>query len=347
MAGGLDLGGGGGSPTALKTHFGCVLGGTVNSERQQDSETCCLTTTSADDLLRRFWEVEDLALLQPILSAEEKTVVRHFEETHTRDEVGRFVVPLPFKEHADPLEETITLAVRRFHSLECSLRSNGKFDAFAEVMNEYFKQTHTERVPPQDMSKPCHKEYYRHMRIVHKTTSTTTKLRVVFDASERSSTGVSLNDQLLVNPTIHAPLIDVLRFRQHKLTLTTDSSKMYCAVLFPEAQRDLHRFVWRRHEHGKLEDYQMTRLTFGVSASSFTANMAVRTNAIKNKLTHPRAALAVEKSFYVDDRLTGADSISEAIALQKELQQLFDKGGFLLRNAYPTSLKPSIIFLST
>ena len=44
-----------GSPTALKTHFSWVLGGTVNSKRQQDSETCCLTTTSADDLLRRFW----------------------------------------------------------------------------------------------------------------------------------------------------------------------------------------------------------------------------------------------------------------------------------------------------
>ena len=36
-------------------------------------------------------------------------------------------------------------------------------------------------------------------------------------------------------------------------------------------------------------------------------------------------------SFYVDDGLTGADSIDEAITLQKQLQTLFAKGGFLLR----------------
>ena len=106
---------------------------------------------------------------------------------------------------------------------------------------------------------------------------------------------------------------------------------MYHAILLPEAQRDLHRFIWRRHEHGELKDYRKTRLMFVVSASSFTANMEVRTNAIQNQRTHPRAALAVEKSFYVDDGLMGADSVSKAINLQRELQQLFDEGGFFLR----------------
>ena len=95
-------------------------------------------------MLRKFWEVEGPTLQQPIFCAEEKTVVKHFEETHTRDEVGRFVVPLPIKEDVYPLGETRALAVRRFLSLEGSLHLNGKFDAFAEVMNEYFEQTHTE-----------------------------------------------------------------------------------------------------------------------------------------------------------------------------------------------------------
>ena len=33
----------------------------------------------------------------------------------------------------------------------------------------------------------------------------------------------------------------------------------------------------------------------------------------------------------MDDRLTGANSVWEAIDLQKKLQQLFEKVGFLLR----------------
>ena len=63
---------------------------------------------------------------------------------------------------------------------------------------------------PRDMSKLCHEVYYLPMLAVHKTTSTTTKLRIVFDASGRSSTGVLSNDQLPVGPTVHAPLIDVI-----------------------------------------------------------------------------------------------------------------------------------------
>ena len=45
---------------------------------------------------------------------------------------------------------------------------------------------------------------------------------------------------------------------------------------------------------------------------------------------YPAAAKAVMESFYVDDTLTGANSVDEAIKLQKELQELFSKGDFLL-----------------
>ena len=153
-------------------------------------------------------------------------------------------------------------------------------------MNEYFKQNHAEPVPLRDMAKPCHEVYYLPMHAVHKTTSSTTQLRIVFDASAKSTTGMSLNDHLLVGPMVHTPLIDViLRFRQYRVPQTTDISRIYRTVL-SEVQHDLHHFVWRRHEHHRLDDYRMTRLTFGVSASSFAANMAVKTNTIQNEQAH-------------------------------------------------------------
>ena len=63
----------------------------------------------------------------------------------------------------------------------------------------------------------CHKEVlYLPMHAVKKESSTTTKIRDVFDASAKSSTGVPLNNTLLVRPTIHPPLLDkLLRFRLH------------------------------------------------------------------------------------------------------------------------------------
>ena len=132
------------------------------------------------------------------------------------------------------------------------------------------------------------------MHTVYKDSSSTSKLRVVFDSSAKSSSGVSLNDQLLVGPTVHAPLIDVLlRFLRRVTAMSTDMSRMYCAILLPESQRDLHQFVWRRNERNPLKEYRMTRLTFGVSVSSFAANMAAKQNTIVHEHSHPRATKAV------------------------------------------------------
>ena len=129
-----------------------------------------------------------------------------------------------------------------------------------------------------------------------------TKIRAVFDASAKSSSSTSLNDILQVGPTIHSPLIDVLlRFRLHQIALTADVSKMYRAIKLAESDRDLHRFVWRSNPDDPLRDYRMTRIMFGVSASSFVANMSVKQNALDHALEFPKAANVVETSFYVDD----------------------------------------------
>ena len=112
--------------------------------------------------------------------------------------------------------------------------------------------------------------------------------------------------------------------------MTTDVSRMYRAVLLPD-ERDLHLFVRREDPCQPIKDYRMTGLTFGVSASSFAANMALRQNAIDYKESNPQAYQVVLNSFYVDDGLTGADSIDIDVKLRDELQRLFHLGGFTLR----------------
>ena len=55
---------------------------------------------------------------------------------------------------------------------------------------------------------------------------------------------------------------------------------MYRAIELSAEDRDFHRFVWRSSPADVLKDFRMTRLTFGVSASSFAANMSVKQNAL-------------------------------------------------------------------
>ena len=128
----------------------------------------------------------------------------------------------------------------------------------------------------------------------------------------------------------------------YRIALTTDISRMYRAILLSNSDRDLHRFVWRSSPHVPPKDYRMTRVTFGVSASSFVPNMCVKQNALDFAVDYPKAAREATESFYVDDGLTGADTIEETIRLQYELQELFAKGGFLLRkwnSSCPTVLR--------
>ena len=77
----------------------------------------------------------------------------------------------------------------------------------------------------------------------------------------------------------------------------------------------------------------MTRTTFGVSASCFAANMSVKKNATQYVHKYPLAAESVEKSFYVDNGLTGADDMKTVVTLYHQLCDIFFKGGFVLVSA--------------
>ena len=163
--------------------------------------------------------------------------MKHFEETHYRDQEGRFVVPLPLDNKAIPLGQSQKMVVQRLKNLERSLSQKGQFKEFACCISEYLELGHAESVSLEATKKPSSEVYYMPMHVAGKDSSTTTKLRVVFDVSAKSTSGSSLNDQFLVGPTVHPPLIDVLlHFRRFKVAMTTGVSKMYREVIILEDQ---------------------------------------------------------------------------------------------------------------
>ena len=149
----------------------------------------------------------------------------------------RFIVPLPKRPDSNPIGESRSQAMRRFISLERSLQSKNQFEDFKKVMDEYFDLGHAEPIPISDMEKPPHEVFYLPMHAVYKDSSSTTKIRVVFDASAKSDSGISLNDTLLVGPTVHSTLLDVLlSFRLHQIALVADVSKMYRVIELAELE---------------------------------------------------------------------------------------------------------------
>ena len=157
-----------GTSTAFETQFGWVLTGRTNAHSASHLTVAShhSTVTSGDEILRMFWEIEENPKDFSNLSTEERLVVCHFKETHSRFETGIFIVPLPKNPQKKSLGESRSQVVRRFISLERSLYSKGHFQEFSEVMEEYFQFGHAEPVPPNDLQKSPKDCFYLPMHTV-------------------------------------------------------------------------------------------------------------------------------------------------------------------------------------
>ena len=204
-------------------------------------------------------------------------------------------------------------------------------------MQEYLTLGHAQLVSIHELSASTD-HYYLPMHGVYKQSSTSTKLHVVSDGSAKTSTGISLNQSLCVGPTLHPKLDTILlRFRTYPVALTGDISKMYREVELAEADRRLHHFLWRATPSEPVQDYEITRVTFGIASSPYLAVKSLKQTAIDFGGPFPKASYHVHSSFYVDDLLAGVNTPEEAIKLRANLSQLLLKGGFHLCKFRSTS----------
>jgi len=192
--------------------------------RGTPKNTCHLSNLEFQ--LAKFWEIEEIPADKP-RSITEIECESHFVRTTTRSEDGRYIVRLPFRKTDVRLGESRTAALRRLPALERRLDSNPTLKReYSKVLEKYLSLNHMSLI-----ENPDDDGYYMPHHAVIKNSSNTTKVRVVFDASAQTTTGVSLNDILLTGPTIQDKLFfHLLRFRTYKYVITADIEKMYRQV---------------------------------------------------------------------------------------------------------------------
>ena len=328
-----------GTPSAWNTVFGWVIMGNYSIDGSVPSKPASVhaITASADQesdkILARFFEGEESPQPQQLLTPEEKKVEEHYEATHVYvKSASRYMVCLPRKEDTTPLGESRGQALNRARANERSLLHKGTWKKFQEVVQEYLSLNHAQPVNPEDLNRPSALSYYMPMHGVYKESSTTTKLRVVFDASAKTTSHHSLNDSLAIGPTLH-PTLDkiLLKFRTYPVAISGDISKMYREVLLHPEDRHYHRFLWRAEVDQPWQEFMMNRVTFGVAASPYLAVKTLQQAAKDFGGDLPQASWHVEHSFYVDDLLGGANTVDEAISLYSNLRTILGKAGFQLK----------------
>ena len=96
-------------------------------------------------------------------------------------------------------------------------------------MQEYEELGHMNRIN-EDASNTEERHYLPH-HAVFKSSSSITRTRIVFDGSCHSSNGLSLNDTLLVGPTIQQDLYStVLRFRTYQISYLCLYNQLFAHV---------------------------------------------------------------------------------------------------------------------
>lgn len=165
--------------------------------------------------------------------------------------------------------------------------------------------------------------------------SLTTKLRVVFDASRKSSTGISLNDKLLVGPKTQEDLFCILlRWRKHLVAFLADIEKMYRQVKIVPEHRDFQRLLWRLNENEPIKEYRITTVIDGTASASFLATRTLVKLAEDNSNKFADASKIVKEDFYVDNLASGSDSVKQGKVLQNDIIRIMNNGKFRLRQWY-------------
>ncbi|XP_031788733.1 uncharacterized protein LOC116417810 [Nasonia vitripennis] len=305
-----------------KTQLGWVIVGGIDTDK---ISTVSCHLSQLEKQLVQFWSLEKCS--SPVEQADDRLECeKWYVDTTVRLSDGRYMVRLPFRKKDPVLGDSRAQVLKRFRGLErrCS-RSSGMMEEFSRVFQEYLDLGHMSLVVDENDS-----EYYLPFLIVVKILSLTTKFRVVFDASAKSSLGVSLNDLLYVGPTIQDKLyVHLVRFRSHRYVLTADIEKMYRQILIHPEDRRYQRIFWYRD--GKLQVYELNTVTFGVSSAPYLAIRTIHRLANDESAQYPRAAEILKRDMYVDDLLTGSDSLDEILKARDEIITVLKHGGFNIR----------------
>ncbi|VDN38110.1 unnamed protein product, partial [Cylicostephanus goldi] len=208
------------------TRFGPVLSGL---QRSVVSNNLSATTTSDKDepeseqLMRTFLGLDTLEL-DGGEDTENDGVIRQFYDTVTIVD-GSIHVSFPWKSDHPPLADNKPLAFRRLQNQYEKFRANpSAWEDYCRIFDEQLRSGIIEDVTDAPLQGP--NIYYIPHQAVYKEDSSTTKLRIVFDASSHQKGCPSLNDCLHQGPSLLPDLVGTLmRSRFHRYLIIADVEK--------------------------------------------------------------------------------------------------------------------------
>ena len=129
-------------------------------------------------------------------------------------------------------------------------------------------------------------------------------------------------------------LIEIMiRWTTYLYAFHTDIQKMYNSVLLRKEHWRYQMYLWRddldveRPPHPKV----IKSLIYGVRPSGNLAEGALRLTAEKTKHLYPRACEIIKKDMYVDDCMSGENSIDDRLKTTDNIKMALEMGSWTLK----------------
>lgn len=317
-------------PIAQNTELGWIISGETHEIcKAGKTVVSMISNIELDTKINTFFENNEFEE-NCTLNEEEKMCEKHYEESHARLSSGKYVVRIPFKNnmHLPSLGDSRKKALATFFHLEKRFERNAKLKTeYIKFINEYISLGHMQLA-----DKTNNLVYYLPHHAVLRDDSTTTKLRVVFNASQKTMNGLSLNEQMAMGPLLQNDLITIiLNWRIFKYVFTADIEKMYRQINIADDQQDLQRIIWRESPNLPLSEYKLKTITYGTANAPYLAIRTLFQLASDENIGYPRACEVIKNCFYVDDVMHGAHDINELIEIYNELRAVMSNAGMNLR----------------
>nr|XP_022910072.1 uncharacterized protein LOC111421154 [Onthophagus taurus] len=323
-----------GSILLQNTTLGWILSGSIHSENVKDKiySFQCSPENNLYELMHLFWNQEESQIVKkPLLTKEEQDCEDYFKLTHTRDSKGRFIVRLPFRNTSINIGDSYAMAEKALLRMESRFLKNPNFQSqYSRFMEEYLSLGHMIECS-KEISSVDQQFFLPHHGVI-KESSTSTKLRVVFNGSQKSTSGMSLNDYLLPGPKLQNDLVDVLmRWRQHPVAFAADIEKMYRQIKVHSDHLPFQQILWRTNPSDPIKIYQLSTVTYGLTCAPYLAIRCLHQLAEEHSKTLPFASDIILNDIYVDDILSGANDTIHAKEKIHQLNGILVAGGFLAK----------------
>lgn len=329
--------------TAVETKLGWTVLGRTRVHSEQTENLVVTSMLTRDVRITDLWELDSLGIKDPAEKQSkeelEEASEKHFVETLSRDNDGRYVVSLPWIEGRQTLPNNKTVAERRLKSTVEALRKKGLIEDYQEVFNQWLDEKIIEEVKHDELEKTsCH--YLPHRAVVKEHSTTT--IRPVFDASAKVKNSFSLNDCLAKGPNYIELIPSILnKFRLSQYGVVADIRKAFLQIGINEKDCDFLRFLWwEMGDPHKMRIFRHRRVVFGVNSSPFLLGATLNYHLSNVPDYLQETASKLKKAMYVDNCVTSCDSEEEVINFIKQSKEIMSSACFDLRGWIGNGLKP-------